>query len=83
MIRSITPQQCRSARAWLDWTLDDLVKQSGVSIATIVKFEKGTRVPQDRTLRDLETAFANAGIEFQFDGAHGIGLRLQKHLDKA
>jgi transcriptional regulator with XRE-family HTH domain len=83
MNHSITPQQCRSARAWLDWTLDNLVKESGVSIATIVKFEKGTRVPQDRTLRDLETAFAKAGIEFQFDGARGIGIRLRKELDNA
>lgn len=76
MSRSITPQQCRAARAWLDWTLDDLVKAAGVSIATIVKFEKGTRVPQDRTLRELEVAFANAGVQFIFDGARGTGIKV-------
>lgn len=73
----ITPQQCRAARAWLGWTLEDLVKTSGVSIATLVKFEKGTRVPHDRTLRDIAAAFVEAGIELQFDGVRGIGVRVR------
>jgi transcriptional regulator with XRE-family HTH domain len=77
MIPYITPQQCRAARAWLDWTFEDLVTASGVSIATLVKFEKGTRVPHDRTLRDIAQAIETKGVELLFDGAKGIGIRMR------
>ena len=80
MIPVITPQQCRAARAWLDWTLDDLVQASGVSIATLVKFEKGTRVPHDRTLRDIEQALKTEGIELVFDAAKGVGVRIKPFI---
>jgi DNA-binding XRE family transcriptional regulator len=75
-INMITPQQCRAARAWLDWKLDDLVEKSAVSKGTLNSFERGVRVPHDRTLRDVARAFEEAGIELLFDGPRGIGLRL-------
>jgi transcriptional regulator with XRE-family HTH domain len=73
----ITPQQCRAARAWLDWKLDDLAEKSAVSKGTLNSFERGIRVPHDRTLRDIAAAFLVAGIELQFDGLRGVGVRIR------
>lgn len=61
---TIIPEHCRAARALLDWTLDDLSRESGVAVKTIVSFEKGQRTPYPRTLRDIREAFERAGIRF-------------------
>jgi ribosome-binding protein aMBF1 (putative translation factor) len=79
----ISKEQCRAARGWLDWSQGDLAERAMVNRKTVADFERGVSVPHDRTLRDFRIALESAGIEFQFDGAHGIGIRLQKHLDKA
>jgi transcriptional regulator with XRE-family HTH domain len=81
MTESITPRQCRSARAWLGWTLDDLVKKSAVSKATLVGFERGKRLLQERTARDIRRALEDAGVEFLFEGVKGVGIRV--NADKA
>ena len=73
----LTAEQCRAARAWLNWKLDDLAEVSGVSRGTLNALESGQRVPHDRTLRDVRRAFEDTGIEFLFDGARGVGLRLR------
>ncbi len=57
----LSAQQCRAARAWLDWSQDELAKRSGVSRRAIAEFERGLSVPHDRTLRDLERTFMSAG----------------------
>jgi DNA-binding XRE family transcriptional regulator len=76
MTDSITSRQCRSARAWLAWTLDDLVKASAVSKATLVAFEQGKRLLQERTARDIRRSLEDAGIEFLFEGTKGVGIRV-------
>jgi transcriptional regulator with XRE-family HTH domain len=76
MTDSITSRQCRSARAWLGWTLEDLVTASAVSKATLVAFEQGKRLLQERTARDIRRALEDAGIEFLFDGTKGVGIRV-------
>jgi len=75
---TLTAAQCRASRAWLKWTLDKLAKQSRVSKGTLVSFEKEIRVPHDRTLHDIKRAFEDAGVEFQFDGANGVGIRVRQ-----
>ncbi len=74
----ITSSQCRAARAWLRWTLDDLAGKSRVSKATLHTFEKETRVPHDRTLADIRRSFEDEGIEFLFDDAVGAGIRFKR-----
>lgn len=71
----INQQQCRSARAWLGLSQEKLAALSKVSARTIAHFEAGNRVPHERTLRDLQSTFAQLGIEFFFDGATGVGIR--------
>jgi len=72
----INEKQCRSARAWLGLSQEELAELSKVSARTIAHFEAGNRVPHDRTLRDIQSAFVEMGIEFLFEGAKGVGVRL-------
>lgn len=60
----LSPQQCKAARALLDWSQGDLARKSKVSPSTLANFEAGKRIPYDRTLADIVEAFTNEGIEF-------------------
>jgi transcriptional regulator with XRE-family HTH domain len=72
----ITPAQVRAARAWLNWSQDNLSERSGVSQRTIARYELEKSVPYETTLANLRAAFEAAGIRFQFNGmsAKGIGI---------
>ena len=67
-----------AARALLGLTQAEVAQRAAVAVKTIADFERGATVPQDRTLRDIQRAFEDAGIEFLFDGARGLGLRWRK-----
>jgi DNA-binding XRE family transcriptional regulator len=71
----VTNRQVKAARAWLDLSQDDLAEKSAVTRRSIQDFESGKRLPQARTLRDLQRALEDLGIEFIFNGEHGIGIR--------
>ncbi|MCK9913327.1 helix-turn-helix domain-containing protein [Microbacteriaceae bacterium K1510] len=73
----LNKEQCRAARGWLGITQDELSSVSGVAQKTIARFETGVAVPQDRTLRDLQRALEELGIEFQFEGSKGVGIRVR------
>lgn len=60
----LSPQQCKAARALLDWSQGDLARKSRVSPSTLANFEAGKRIPYDRTLADIVEAFTSEGIEF-------------------
>ena len=61
----ITGRQLRAARAYLDWSREEMAKQSGVSRATISNFENGLtkRRPYYRTFQRLEECLERNGIE--------------------
>jgi DNA-binding transcriptional regulator YiaG len=71
---TITAQQVRAARAWLNLSQDDLAATTLIARRAIQDFENGKREPQPRTLRDLRTALEQAGIEFLFIGEHAVGI---------
>ena len=73
----ITKDQCRAARAIISWSQGNLHKTSGVAVKTITDFEKGTRTPYERTLRDLKKALEEAGVEFIPANGGGAGVRLK------
>jgi predicted transcriptional regulator len=74
----INELQCRAARSWLGLSQEDLAALAKVSARTIAHFEAGNRVPHDRTLRDLQRALEEMGIEFIFEGNVGIGIRASR-----
>jgi DNA-binding transcriptional regulator YiaG len=60
----MTPEQCRAARGWIDWSQDQLAKASGVSLSTVRDFEKGRRVPIGNNLAAIRKSLENQGIIF-------------------
>ena len=76
--RVLAPEQCRAARALLGWTQAKLAERTGLARKTIADFELNLRSFHSRTLRDITSAFEQAGIEFTWDDEAGgsIGLRL-------
>ena len=62
----MTPEQCRSGRAWLAWSQDDLAKAAQVGLSTVKDFENGKRTPIVATQKAIQVALEDAGIGFQF-----------------
>jgi hypothetical protein len=70
----ISAIQCRAARALLDWTLQDLSRESGAAVDTIRRLEKGETL-HERTNRALRETLQRAGIVFLDNGLIGVALR--------
>jgi ribosome-binding protein aMBF1 (putative translation factor) len=75
----INKEQLRAARAWLDMSQQDLATAAKVGKRTIADFERGATIPHERTLRDIEQTLVSLGVEFQFEGAKGVGIRVRPH----
>ena len=69
----MTSEQCRAARAALDWSMDDLAKAAKVSQSTIRDFEAKRRTPIPNNLEAIIKALEAKGIRFwKKDGSVGI-----------
>lgn len=64
----ITPQQIKAARAWIDWTREDLAAKSGLSEKTIRNIEGGK--VSIRSAEILRASFEKEG--FHFHGQQGV-----------
>jgi predicted transcriptional regulator len=79
MLRSmITAEQCRAARALLDWGQADLADKAGVGIVTIRQLEAGGHDARRATLQVIRHALERAGVEFIDENGGGPGVRLGK-----
>lgn len=58
----MTPEHCRAARAWLDWSQGDLSKRANIGLSTIRSFENGLRTPIANNLLAMRRAFEEAGV---------------------
>lgn len=67
------PEQCRAARALLDWSQSQLALAAGVGVSTVKLFEKGTRQPMRQNLEAMRRALEQAGVDFL--GDRGVQLR--------
>jgi transcriptional regulator with XRE-family HTH domain len=76
---SLTPEQCRAARALLDWSQPDLAEASGLTRQTIARFERGARTPHPTNRDTLRAALEAGGVEFLDETpTKGPGVRLRK-----
>ncbi len=64
----ITSQQCRAARAGLDWKRDELAAKAGVGLSTVASLERDERMPHGPNLAAIRKAFEAAGVRFTEDG---------------
>jgi transcriptional regulator with XRE-family HTH domain len=65
---SMTPMQCRMARAALDWTVADLADKAQVGISTVVRFEKGRGKPIAATIAAMQRCMEAGGVRFIENG---------------
>src|SRR3954449_11259648 len=79
---NILGAQIRAARALLRWSAADLVRESGVSPATIQRAESvdGKSAMTVANANAIRNALENAGVEFIEENGGGLGARLRQHL---
>ncbi len=71
----MSPEQSRAARAWLDWSQEELAKRASVSLSTVRDFEKGRHAPIANNIAALRRSIEGAGIRLLFDqNGCGIGI---------
>ena len=69
--------QIRAARAWIGLSQEQLAKEAKVSKRTLIRLENSEEPRSDRIVEKLCTALERHGIEFLFEGTHGVGLRFR------
>ncbi len=65
--KTIVPEQCRSGRAWLGWSQQDLAARAKVGLSTVKDFENGNRTPIANNLGAIQGALEAAGVRPVFD----------------
>ncbi|MDM9626281.1 XRE family transcriptional regulator [Rhizobium sp. S152] len=82
----MTPQQCRAARALLDFSHDDLALRARVDVSVLQSFEAGSGAPDD-SVDALRTAVEEAGAMLITSGSNspagGEGVRLAKPSERS
>ncbi|WP_308444444.1 helix-turn-helix transcriptional regulator [Bradyrhizobium sp. RD5-C2] len=63
----MSPEQCRAARAWLNWPQDALAKAASVGVSTVRDFEAGRREPTRNNLTAMQAALEKGGVSFVED----------------
>jgi len=69
---NLTPEQCRSARAWLGWSQAELAERAKVGQSTVKDFESGKRTPIQATLAAMRVVLETEGIGFPFVLENGV-----------
>jgi transcriptional regulator with XRE-family HTH domain len=78
----LTSDQCRAARALLNWSQQDLATKASIGIVTVHQLEAGLSHPRRATLEVIRRALESAGIEFIDENGGGPGVRLGKRQQK-
>jgi transcriptional regulator with XRE-family HTH domain len=76
---ALTPAQLRAARALLDWSRDDLARESKTSAETLKNFELRGTDPRQGTVIKWQRALERAGVRFldTNDEGEGEGVRFK------
>ena len=75
----ISVDQCRAARALLDWSAQRLADKAGVGVATVRRYEAGASIA-DQSMAAIEDTLLQAGItligtgDVSRDGGEGVRL---------
>ncbi|WP_271620549.1 helix-turn-helix domain-containing protein [Bradyrhizobium sp. CCBAU 51745] len=67
----MSPEQCRAARAWLNWSQEELAAKAQVSSSTLRDFEAGRRVPIANNLSAIRGTLEAEGIQLLFSQDDG------------
>jgi DNA-binding XRE family transcriptional regulator len=69
--------QCKLARTALGWGVRELAKAANVSQQTVSRLEKDEQL-RESTLRRIQKALEDAGIEFIPENGGGLGIRFKR-----
>lgn len=72
MSQELSPEQCRAARAWLDWSQIRLSEAAGVGLSTVKGFEGGKAKPIAATRAAMRAALERGGVAFLDGETSGI-----------
>ncbi len=76
---TITPRQCRAARALIDITREELASLSGASGTILAEFESGKKIPNERSLVKICNTLEACGVDFiALDDKGEDGVRMTK-----
>jgi transcriptional regulator with XRE-family HTH domain len=75
---SITPAQCRAARALLEMSAAALARRAVVTRDVIADFEGGIRTPSPSNIAAIRAALEASGVIFIDENGEGPGVRLRK-----
>lgn len=70
----LTSDQVRMARAALEWTVEELARQAGLTAKTIHNYEHGGNATID-TLAKIKSAFERSGIMWVPENGGAAGVR--------
>jgi transcriptional regulator with XRE-family HTH domain len=73
----LSSEQCRAARALLNWTQEDLAVRAGVSRSTVRGFERGEHELQRASAAMIRMTLEQAGVILIEADEQGAGARLQ------
>ncbi len=76
----ITPEQCRAARGWLDWSQGELASRANVSLSTVRDFEKGRRLPIANNIAAMASALQSTGFRFTSADGEASGMVFQHRI---
>ena len=74
---TITPEQCRAARALLNLSQTGLAEMAGIGRSTVADFEREARSPTADNLVAMRGALEKAGIVFIDPNGGGQGVRFK------
>ncbi|GJD61292.1 PAS domain-containing protein [Methylobacterium frigidaeris] len=72
--RAIEGRHLRAARGLLDWTLNDLARESGLSLSTVRRLEEESEGPSSRSRPHVLAALRKAGIVFTLVEGGAVAL---------
>lgn len=78
----LSPEQCRAARGWLNWTQEDLAAKANVSLSTVRDFEKERRVPIANNLEAMERVLEANGIKLHSGRQRTFGIEARPRISE-
>jgi transcriptional regulator with XRE-family HTH domain len=70
---TITGQQVKAARALLGWSQEKMAAKADLDTRTVANLEGGNAQPSVRSVRKIQRALEEAGVEF-VEGEFGVRL---------
>ena len=73
----ITGPQCRAARSLVEWSVEQLARETQLASDIIKAFEQKIHDPGDIVKRRLLEVLESAGAVFIWENGGGVGVRLK------